>query len=79
MLHPGDREDPLHRRGVRLQLLGRRHKRRTATVHGPARHNNLVQLGGRRVLVIDVDGNRFEIEDYTSIDSRYSRLIESLL
>ena len=42
-------------------------------------HNNLVQLGGRRVLVIDVDGNRFEIEDYTSIDSRYSRLIESLL
>lgn len=42
-------------------------------------HNSLVQIGDSRVLVIDVDGNRFEMENYMSLDPRYSRLIESLL
>lgn len=40
---------------------------------------SLIQIGDNRVLVIDVDGNRFEIEDYTRLGARHSRVVESLL
>jgi len=42
-------------------------------------HGSLLQIGDARVLVVDVDGNRYEIEDYTKLQSRHSRLVESLL
>lgn len=42
-------------------------------------HNQVIQLNENRVLIIDLDGNRFEIEDYKSLGSKYSRIIETLL
>jgi hypothetical protein len=50
---------------------------RRFTVRGG--HGSLIPLSETRILVVDVDGNRFEIEDYTRLGSKHSRLVESLL
>ncbi|MDR0286182.1 MAG: DUF1854 domain-containing protein [Clostridiales bacterium] len=45
----------------------------------PNRSNNFVRLTDTRVLVIDIDGNRFEIPDYTKLDSKSIRLLETVI
>lgn len=50
---------------------------RRFTVRGG--HGSLIPLAETRVIIVDVDGNRFEIEDYTKLSPKHSRLIESLL
>lgn len=40
---------------------------------------NVVLLGPQHVLIIDVDGNRYEIPDYTKLDAKSRRYIENLL
>lgn len=47
------------------------------TVHN--RHNPVLQLEGKRILITDVDGNRFEIEDYTRTEVKHLRIIETML
>lgn len=47
------------------------------TVHN--RHNPVLQLEGKRILITDVDGNRFEIEDYTRTEAKHCRIIETML
>lgn len=42
-------------------------------------HNAAIQLGDGRIVIVDVDGNRFELADYTELDSKYQRIIELLL
>jgi hypothetical protein len=41
--------------------------------------NSLIPVRGNRLLVIDVDGNRFEISDYKKLDAKSYRTIETLL
>lgn len=41
--------------------------------------SNLISLANNRVLVVDVDGNRYEIKDYTQLDKKSFRQIELLL
>lgn len=40
---------------------------------------NLLLLSERRLLLIDVDGNRFAIPDYTALDAAGRRIIEDLI
>ena len=40
---------------------------------------NAQMLGDHRMMILDVDGNRFEIEDMTALDSRSAKLIDSVL
>ena len=42
-------------------------------------HNNVIQITQIRILVIDVDGNRFEIPDYKKLDLRSLKIVERLL
>ncbi|RLI06322.1 hypothetical protein DRO22_01340, partial [Candidatus Bathyarchaeota archaeon] len=41
--------------------------------------DNIVWLGERRLLFVDVDGNRFEIPDYSSLDKKSASLLEEVL
>ncbi len=41
--------------------------------------DNVVLLSPEHVLIIDVDGNRYEIPDYTQLDPKSRRYIEDLL
>lgn len=55
------------------------------TEAGPCRftsrsgHNNIVAITEQRLMVIDVDGNRFEIPDYSTLDAKSMRIIETYL
>ena len=40
---------------------------------------NAQMLGDHRMMILDVDGNRFEVEDITALDSRSAKLIDSVL
>ncbi len=42
-------------------------------------NNSFIPLSENRVLVVDVDGNRFEIPDYTKLDSKSYRIIELMI
>jgi hypothetical protein len=42
-------------------------------------NNSFIPINEHRILVVDVDGNRYEISDYTKLDSRSYKLIELLL
>lgn len=41
--------------------------------------DNVIRLGERRLLLIDVDGNRFEIPDYLSLDKKSAGLLDEVL
>ena len=41
--------------------------------------DNLIAIGLRRVMVLDVDGNRFEIPDYTRLDPRSFAFVNRVL
>ncbi len=41
-------------------------------------HHNVVLLGPEHLLIVDVDGNRFEIPDCTALDSQSRRFIDAL-
>ena len=41
--------------------------------------DNVIRLGERRLLLIDVDGNRFEIPDYSSLDKKSAVLLDEVL
>lgn len=41
-------------------------------------HHNIVLLGPEHLLIVDVDGNRFEIPDCTALDSQSRRFIDAL-
>ena len=38
-----------------------------------------VWLGGRHVMIVDVDGNRFEIQDIAALDAESRRLLDMIL
>ena len=58
---------------------------RVATDHGPrtfqvrASRASIRKLGGRRVIIRDVDGNRFLISDWLELPPRARRLVEEHL
>lgn len=41
--------------------------------------NNVTAVGAGRLLIVDVDGNRFEVADYTGLDRSVLRTLEGLL
>ena len=41
--------------------------------------DSIWEVGGNRLIVVDVDGNRYDIPDYTELDHRSYRLIEDVL
>lgn len=41
--------------------------------------NNVTVVGGGRLVIVDVDGNRFEVADYTGLDRSVLRTLEGLL
>ena len=41
--------------------------------------NNVTVVAERRLLIVDVDGNRFSIADYTRLDRSVLRTLETLL
>lgn len=41
--------------------------------------SSFVSMKGKMILVVDVDGNRYEISDYTKLDGKSYRLIELML
>ncbi len=45
----------------------------------PNGSSNFVRISEERVLIIDMDGNRFEIPDYTLLDKRSIRLLETVI
>lgn len=45
----------------------------------PSSSSNFIKLSDVRVLIIDMDGNRFEIEDYKKLDKKSVRLIETVM
>ena len=58
------------------------------TVHTDAGHrrftvqsgkNNVTMVGEGRLVIVDVDGNRFEVADYTRLDRSVLRTLEGLL
>lgn len=49
---------------------------RRFTVRG---HENVIPIKNNRVLIIDVDGNRFEIEDYKKLDAKSYKLLDALV
>lgn len=42
-------------------------------------NNSFIPINEHRILVVDVDGNRYEISDYAKLDSKSYKLIELLL
>ncbi|MFQ6078160.1 MAG: DUF1854 domain-containing protein, partial [Thermodesulfobacteriota bacterium] len=42
-------------------------------------HDNVIWLGERRLLLVDVDGNRFEIPDYLRLDKKSISFLEEML
>lgn len=57
----------------------------TMTSAGPRRFTvrreaqSVITINNRRILIVDVDGNRFEIPDYKAVEPRYFKIIEALL
>ena len=49
---------------------------RRFTAHG---HDSIIDLKEGRVLIIDVDGNRYEIPDYRALDARGFKLVDALV
>lgn len=45
----------------------------------PSSSSNFIRLSDIRVLIIDMDGNRYEIPDYTKLDKKSIRLIETVM
>ena len=41
--------------------------------------NNVTVVAERRLLIVDVDGNRFSVDDYTRLDRGVLRIVETLL
>ena len=41
--------------------------------------NNVTVVAERRLLIVDVDGNRFSVDDYTRLDRSVLRTLETLL
>ena len=41
-----------------------------------ARDEGIYPIGGRRLLIVDMTGNRYEIEDYHRLDARSLRFLE---
>ena len=41
--------------------------------------NSAIQLGGNRIIIVDVDGNRFELPDHTALEPKHQRIVELLL
>ena len=41
--------------------------------------NNIVSLTNDKLLIIDVDGNRFELPDYQNTNAQHLKIIETLL
>lgn len=41
--------------------------------------NSFINIKGNMILIIDVDGNRYEIEDYTKLDDKSYKRIELML
>lgn len=41
--------------------------------------NNVTVVGEGRLIIVDVDGNRFEVADYTALDRSVLRTLEGLL
>lgn len=41
--------------------------------------NNVTAVGAGRLVIVDVDGNRFEVADYTGLDRSVLRTLEGLL
>ena len=41
--------------------------------------NNVTVVGERRLLIVDVDGNRFSVDDYARLDRSVLRTLETLL
>ena len=41
--------------------------------------NNVTVVAERRLLIVDVDGNRFTVDDYTRLDRGVLRVLETLL
>lgn len=41
--------------------------------------NNVTMVGTGRLVIVDVDGNRFEVPDYTRLDRSVMRTLEGLL
>ena len=41
--------------------------------------NNVTMVGEGRLVIVDVDGNRFEVADYTRLDRSVLRTLEGLL
>ena len=42
-------------------------------------NNSFLPVNEKRILVVDLDGNRYEIEDYTKLDVKSYRLIELMI
>ncbi len=42
-------------------------------------YNNFINIKNNMILIIDVDGNRYEISDYTKLDKKSYKLIELML
>ena len=42
-------------------------------------NNVLIPKGGYNIIVIDVDGNRYEIKDYSKLNNKVQKIIESYL
>lgn len=42
-------------------------------------HDSILPISDQHLIVMDVDGNRFEIEDYRSLSPRIARQIEALM
>lgn len=55
------------------------------TDRGPRRfttrgyHDSIVPVSDVRVLILDVDGNRFEIPDYRALDPKSAKQVETLM
>lgn len=45
----------------------------------PNGSSNFLHLTEVRLILIDIDGNRFNIEDYTKLDSKSVRLLETVI
>jgi len=42
-------------------------------------HDCILPVGENRLMIIDVDGNRFEVTNYRELDTKSARLIETLM
>lgn len=41
--------------------------------------SNFIKITEERIIIIDIDGNRYEITDYPSLDSKSIRLLETMV